>query len=78
MRGQWLKVSYSLDRVQELLNRSKSTYMVKAFEAAINIEKNPAKAKSIIDTFDLSIPRQAMTFHLFNAHLLHDAPGKQL
>ena len=66
------------DRVQELLNRSKSTYMVKAFEAAINIEKNPAKAKSIIDTFDLSILRQAMTFHLFNAHLLHDAPGKQL
>lgn len=66
------------DRVQELLERAKPTYLVKAFEAAINIGKNPAKSRALIDTFDLKSPRQAMTFHLFSAHLNHDAPSRQL
>ena len=66
------------ERVQELLSRSKSTYMVKAFEAAINIEKSPSKTRALLDTFDLKSPRQAMTYHLFNAHLLYDSPSKQL
>lgn len=66
------------DRVSELKKRVKPTYMVKAFEAAISIEKNPSRCRELINTFDLSIPRQAMTFHIFNAHLNQDSPTKQL
>ncbi len=66
------------ERTQQLLKRSNATYSVRAFEASIMINSSPTKALEIIETFDQEIPRQAMTYHLHRAHILHDAPKLQL
>lgn len=66
------------DRASELVSRAKSTYLMRAFQAGIYISRNPEKAIGLMKTFDLSIPKQQLTYHLYNAHLLQDSPTKQL
>ena len=65
------------DRAQDLLKRIPETYLVRSINAAILIGKESPKAKDLIETFDLEIPKQAFTYHLFRAHLLKDAPNEQ-
>lgn len=64
-------------RTEELIKRANSSYLVRAFEAAINIDSNPTKALEITETFDLRNPRQRLTYHLFRAHIFSDAPSSQ-
>jgi len=64
-------------RTEELIKRASSSYLVRAFEAAINIDSNPTKALEITETFDLRNPRQRLTYHLFRAHIFSDAPSSQ-
>ena len=74
------RVIYKLDdfkRTEELIKRANSSYLVRAFEAAINIDSNPTKALEITETFDLRNPRQRLTYHLFRAHIFSDAPSSQ-
>lgn len=74
------RVIYKLDdfkRTEELIKRANSSYLVRAFEAAININSNPTKALQITETFDLRNPRQRLTYHLFRAHIFGDAPASQ-
>jgi ATP/maltotriose-dependent transcriptional regulator MalT len=67
------------DRVQELLKRCKPSYFVQSFQAAASIGTgNFANTEKIIKGFDLSIPRQAITYYLFKAYLLKDSPAAQL
>jgi LuxR family maltose regulon positive regulatory protein len=66
------------ERVNELVARSRPTYLIRAFQAAIYINSNSDKAVAIMETFDLQIPKQQLTYHLFKAHLLQDSPIKQL
>lgn len=67
------------ERVQELLKRCKPSYFVRSFQAAAHIGNgNIDAAMSIIETFNMNVPRQAITFHLFRAHLFRDAPAAQL
>ena len=67
------------DRVQELLKRCKPSYFVDSFQAAASIGTGDlANTEKIIKGFDLSIPRQAITFYLFKAYLLKDSPAAQL
>lgn len=65
------------DRAQDLLKRIPETYLVRALKAAILIGKESPKAGELIDSFDLEMPKQAFTYHLFKAHLLKDAPNEQ-
>lgn len=65
------------DRALDLLNRIPETYLVRALHAAILIGKESPKAKELIETFDLEIPKQAFTYHLFKAHILSNAPNEQ-
>ena len=65
-------------RTEELIKRANASYLVRAFEAAINIDTNPTKALEITETFDLRNPRQLLTYHLFRAHIFKDAPSSQL
>ena len=67
------------DRVQNLLKRCQPSYFLNSFQAAASISQgNLELTKEIIQTFDLSIPRQAITYYLFRAHLYKDSPGQQL
>ena len=66
-------------RVQELFSRSNTSYLMRAFKAGILINsKTPKKALEIIETFDLQIPRQLLTYHLFRAHIFSDSSSAQL
>jgi ATP/maltotriose-dependent transcriptional regulator MalT len=65
-------------RTQELIKRSNQTYLMRAFSAAIQIIENPKKALELIETFDLSYPKQELTYHLFRAHIFSDNPSSQL
>ena len=66
-------------RVHELLKRCKPSYFVRSFQAALAISVEDFETtKSLISEFDLEIPRQAVTHHLFKAYLLKDSPGSQL
>lgn len=74
------RVRYMLkdyDRTQELMKRSNPSYLMRAFEAAININTNPTKALEMTETFDLRNPRQRLTYHLFRAHIFSDALSAQ-
>ncbi len=51
---------------------------MRAFEAATLMASNPKKAGEILETFDLTAPRQELTYYLFKAHLLTDNPRAQL
>ena len=67
------------ERVQDLLKRCPSSYFVQSFQAAAYIGAgNLDAAGKLIDTFDLSIPRQAITHYLFKAFLLKDSQAAQL
>lgn len=66
------------ERSQELMKRSSTSYLMRAFAAAIQINENPKKALEIIETFDLDNPRQKLTYHLFRAHVFSDNPSSQL
>ena len=66
-------------RVEDLFSRSKTSYLMRAFKAGILINsKTPKKALEIIETFDLQIPRQLLTYHLFRAHIFSDSSSAQL
>ena len=65
------------ERTQELMKRSNPSYLMRAFEAAININTNPTKALEMTETFDLRNPRQRLTYHLFRAHIFSDALSAQ-
>jgi ATP/maltotriose-dependent transcriptional regulator MalT len=66
-------------RVQDLFSRSNTSYLMRAFKAGILINsKTPKKALEIIETFDLQIPRQLLTYHLFRAHIFSDSSSAQL
>lgn len=66
------------ERTQQLLRRMRPSYSTKSFEASIYISSAPGKALEIIETFNRKFPRQALTYHLHRAHILHDAPKLQL
>ncbi len=66
------------ERTQQLLRRAKGTYQVRSFEASTSIASAPGRALEIIETFNRAIPRQALTYHLFKAHILKDSPKLQL
>jgi ATP/maltotriose-dependent transcriptional regulator MalT len=66
------------ERVNEIIARAEPTYLIRAFQAATYINSNSDKASAVIETFDLQIPKQQLTYHLFKAHLLQDSPAKQL
>jgi ATP/maltotriose-dependent transcriptional regulator MalT len=66
-------------RVEDLFSRSKTSYLMRAFKAGILINsKTPKKALEILETFDLQIPRQLLTYHLFRAHIFSDSSSAQL
>lgn len=77
-----IRVRYWLvdhERVRDLIKRSNRSYLVRAFEAGMLINSDtPKKALTIVDTFDLTIPRQLLTYHLFRAHIFADSPRAQL
>lgn len=67
------------ERVQQLLKRCKPSYFVRSFQAAANISiENYDQVRNIISTFDRKIPRQAITYHLFQAYTLKASPAAQL
>ena len=67
------------ERVNELLKRCAPSYFVRSFQAAAYIASgNFDAARNLIETFDLQVPRQAITRYLFNAYLLKDSPTAQL
>jgi len=76
MRVRYLLQDY--ERARELMKRSSNTYLTRAFAAAIEINENPKKALQLIETFDLDVPRQLLTYHLFRAHLFYDNPRAQI
>lgn len=66
-------------RAHELMARSQVSYLMRAFKAGTLINSDSAKkALEITETFDLTIPRQELTYHLFRAHIFHDSPAMQL
>ncbi len=66
-------------RVEELMSRSSTSYLMRAFKAGLHINSNtPKKALEITETFDLKIPRQELTYYLFRAHIFHDSDSAQL
>lgn len=67
------------ERVDELLKRIKPSYFVNSFKAANYIKSGNLEAtKKLISTFDLDIPRQAVTHYLFQAYVFKDSPRQQL
>lgn len=64
-------------RVQDLIKRSNTSYLMRAFEAGMNIGSNAARALELIETFDLRNPRQQLTYHLFRAHIFSQSPISQ-
>ena len=67
------------ERVGELLRRCKPSYFVNSFQAAAAIGAgNFNQVRKLIDSFDLEVPRQAITYYLFKAYLLKDSPAAQL
>jgi len=64
-------------RVQDLIKRSNTSYLMRAFEAGMNIGSNAARALELIETFDLRNPRQQLTYHLFRAHIFNQSPISQ-
>lgn len=71
-------LTYDKERTKELIKRSKQTYLMRAFAAAIQMNENPQKALELIDTFDLSYPKQELTYHIFRAHIFGENPRAQL
>lgn len=66
-------------RADELIARSQTSYLMRAFKAGILINQgNIAKALEITETFDLQIPRQRLTYHLYRAHCFAESPSAQL
>jgi len=66
-------------RVEELLARSSTSYLMRAFKAGMLINsKTPNRALEITETFDLTIPRQELTYYLFRAHIFADSASAQL
>ena len=52
---------------------------MRAFKAGTLINSDtPKKALGVTESFDLTIPRQELTYHLFRAHIFHDSPSAQL
>lgn len=67
------------ERVRELLKRCKPSYFVNSFQAASSIaHENFENTKKLIESFDLDIPRQAITYYLFQAYIAKDSPAMQL
>jgi len=65
-------------RADDLLSRSPNSYLIRAFRAGIYMSKgNNSKALEITETFDLQIPRQKLTYHLYRAHIFSDSPRGQ-
>ncbi len=65
-------------RADDLLSRSPDSYLMRAFRAGIYMSKgNNSKALEITETFDLQIPRQKLTYHLYRAHIFSDSPAGQ-
>ena len=65
-------------RADDLLSRSPNSYLMRAFRAGIYMSKgNNSKALEITETFDLQIPRQKLTYHLYRAHILSDSSKGQ-
>ena len=66
------------DRANELMKRSRTSYLTKAFEAAIQIESNPSRALELTEKIARQNPRHVLTYHLFRAHIFADKPKAQL
>ncbi|MBU3692589.1 MAG: hypothetical protein FGM47_03605 [Candidatus Nanopelagicaceae bacterium] len=67
------------ERVRELLKRCKPSYFVNSFQAASSIaHDNLDNTRKLIESFDLEIPRQAITYYLFQAYIAKDSPAMQL
>ena len=49
------------DRANELMNRSRTSYLMKAFEAGIQIEINPSKALELTEKIARQNPRHELT-----------------
>ena len=65
-------------RADDLLSRSPNSYLMRAFRAGIYMSKgNNSKALEITETFDLQIPRQKLTYHLYRAHIFTDSSTGQ-
>jgi DNA-binding NarL/FixJ family response regulator len=65
-------------RADDLLSRSPDSYLMRAFRAGIYMSKgNNSKALEITETFDLQIPRQKLTYHLYRAHIFSDSSKGQ-
>ena len=65
-------------RADDLLSRSPNSYLMRAFRAGIYMSKgNNSKALEITETFDLQIPRQKLTYHLYRAHIFTDSSRGQ-
>jgi DNA-binding NarL/FixJ family response regulator len=69
---------FDAERVNEIVARTKPTYLIRALQAAAYTNSNTDKAAELIETFDLQIPKQQLTYHLFRAHIFKDSPAKQL
>jgi DNA-binding NarL/FixJ family response regulator len=70
---------FDAERVQELIKRITPSYFVRSFQAATSISTgNFEMVRNMISTFDLEIPRQAITYHLFMAYLLKDSTSAQI
>ena len=70
---------FDAERVQELIKRITPSYFVRSFQAATSIGTgNFEMVRNMISTFDLEIPRQAITYHLFMAYLLKDSTSAQI
>lgn len=65
------------DRAYDLVKRCMPSYMSKALEIAILIAKRSTRTGELVDQLPRRMPKQALTFHLFRAHLLSDDPGPQ-
>ena len=66
------------DRANELMKRSRTSYLMKAFEAGIQIETNPNKALELTEKIARQNPRHQLTYHLFRAHIFANNPTAQL
>lgn len=66
------------DRAMDLLNRCPDTYTRNALDSAIQVMRKSPKAATLLEKFDLQMPKQAITYHLFRAHMLAENPSKQL
>ena len=66
------------DRANELMKRSRTSYLMKAFEAGIQIEINANKALELTEKIARQNPRHELTYHLFRAHMFADKPTAQL